>query len=68
MGQDARLTLPKYGMHVGRALTWFEADTAVAFLALADHHIHHGGLTILECGMGGASDATALAPHLLRLS
>ena len=37
-------------------LTWFEADTLVAFLAIAAH----GGQAILECGMGGGSDASAL--------
>ena len=37
-------------------LTWFEADTLVAFLAMADH----GGQAIVECGMGGGRDATAL--------
>lgn len=39
-------------------LTWFEADTLVALLAFADA----APLTLIECGMGGASDATALVP------
>ena len=40
-------------------LTWFEADTLVAFLAFAHWR---APITILECGMGGAHDATAAAP------
>ena len=40
-------------------LTWFEADTLVALLAFADWEAE---VTVLECGMGGASDATAVVP------
>ena len=40
-------------------LTWFEADTLVAFLAF---EAWGADVTLLECGMGGASDATAVVP------
>lgn len=36
-------------------VTFFEALTAVAFLAFADAHVDYG---ILECGLGGRLDAT----------
>ena len=39
-------------------LTWFEADTLVAFLAF---DTWQADVTLIECGMGGGSDATALA-------
>ncbi|MGB0784891.1 MAG: bifunctional folylpolyglutamate synthase/dihydrofolate synthase [Alphaproteobacteria bacterium] len=39
--------------------TWFEADTLVAFLQFAEWN---ADITIIECGMGGISDATAAAP------
>ncbi len=40
-------------------LTWFEADTLVALLQFAQWD---AGLSLIECGMGGASDATAVVP------
>lgn len=43
-------------------LTWFEADTLVALLAFANWDAE---VTVIECGMGGASDATAVVPKPL---
>ena len=40
-------------------LTWFEADTLVALLAFAEWG---ADVTVIECGLGGASDATAVVP------
>ncbi len=43
----------------GIPLTWFEADTLVALLQFA---LWDADLSLIECGMGGASDATAVVP------
>ena len=40
-------------------LTWFEADTLVALKAF---NRWQADVTLIECGMGGASDATAIVP------
>ncbi len=44
------------------SLTYFEALTAAAFVAFAEHRL---GLAILEVGLGGRLDATNVAPASL---